>query len=410
MTDEELQRYLAAVEKVRSARADAIDASTRQKIAEELGVSSSDLAAAASAGEAALARGEGLLARGAWDEAITNLNDADALLPDDLRVTFALARASLGRHRAGGGDADRDRALTLCRRCLEIDPRHEGATAMIGAIEAARPRGRGRRIVLAVAGVIVLGGAGVVLLSLRSTPPRPLCPHGRSDCSLPAPVVMGDLGDGVELAPAMLHVSSRGLRLDLTGRLTHRGLTELELLRLGVRLLDGEGREVGRLAVDAQQTFTPPLRPGDSRTFLLSEIVPPTTRRVALLVDERREQRAPEAYGEALPLPVVFESPAPSHIVVRASFRSRSVRRSGDHMILEGVVAVENGGQGVIRTLDVALQGLDAAGKPVGKPSRSTIAYPVMPPMLAGEKRTIKVLLYLTEDVVAEELIVIKST
>jgi hypothetical protein len=190
--------------------------------------------------------------------------------------------------------------------------------------------------------------------------------------------------------------------------LTHGGDTELELMRLGVRLLAANGTELGRLSVDAQPAFAPALRPGDSRTFFLSDVVPAGTRRVDVVAGERRTEPAAAAYGQAQPATLVFATPPPGHIGLAAFYRSRNTRSYEGKTTVEGVLELQNTGKGVIRELDIQIQGLDTSGKPLGEPRRETVVYPIMPPMLAGERRTLKTFLYVAGEVAADKIVVAK--
>jgi hypothetical protein len=408
MTDEQLQRYVGAVEKVRSARAEVLDPALRRKIAEELGLTAEDLAAGAAAGEADLVRAEGCIERGAWDEAMRCATSADALLPEDARVAYALARAAWGRWRDAHADADRERALAECRRALELDARHQGAYALMGEIEAGRKLRTRRRLVIVAAAVFASAAASAAVYAYVRAPKRPACPDGGSYCTVAAPVRALDLGDGVELGPATLNVTPRGVRLDLSGRLTHRGTTELTLMRIGVQLLDGHAKEVGRLTIDAQPAFAPPLRPGDSHTFYLSEQVPQSTRAAQLIAGEKRSEPSAASYGAPQPLPVTYDPPAPEHLAITAGYRSRNARSYEGKTAVEGVIEVQNTGRGVIRQLELQVQGVDADGKPVGGPGRETVAYGNMPPMLPDEKRTVKTFMYVQGAVASEKVIVSK--
>jgi hypothetical protein len=150
----------------------------------------------------------------------------------------------------------------------------------------------------------------------------------------------------------------------------------------------------------------PALRPGDTRTFYLSEVVPAATRRVGIIAGERRTEPAASAYGAGQPVPVSFAAAVPSHISLRAAYRERNSRVHDGKTAVEGILELENSGEGVVRELEIQLQGLDAGGQPVGEPSRTTVVYPIMPPMLPGERRTVKAFLYVAGQVASEKVVV----
>jgi|GEM_PF-2878209 len=408
MTDEQLKRYIGAVDKVRETRAESPDATMRAKIAEELGMSPEDLAAAVAAGEAALARGEGFVARSIWDDAVTSLHEADALLPDDVRVPYALARALWGRYRERRNNADRTRALVECRRSLQLDAHHQGAFALRADIEAAdrEARRRRRQVFIAIPAAVAITVGGIFAFTV--VPKRPACPDGGKYCTITAPLVAGDLGDDIALAPMTMNISPRGVHLNLAGRITHRGNTELGEFRLDAQYLDGSGKELGHKTIEAHPAYATPLRPGDSHTFYLSEDVPINTRSARLVAGERHTEPAPASYGKNEPLIVTFDPPVADHIQISAAYRSRTEHHYGQKTAVDGIVVIQNSGQGVIRSLDVDLQGIGPDGQSVGASTKQTVAYAMMPPMLPGERRLIKTLIYVTGNVVLERLIVSK--
>jgi hypothetical protein len=422
MNDEELRRFLGAVEKVRGERAGVVDGQTRDEVARELGVTDEELAAARARAEDDLSRGLGCLQHGLWDEALRWLDEADALLPDDPRVLHARARAFFERHRAGGGKADRERARALTRRCLELDPRHAPSYALLRDLSG----GAGGRLlkgalILAVGGAVAYGAA-VVPLRARPTAPAPGlapvvadgtvgkrafgCQDASPYCELPADVQLGDGLDGVTLEPARFRLSRDKLRLELSGRVTHQGATELEELPLQVELLAQDGSPLGEVGVAAQPGFLPPLRPGDSRTFHLGEEVPAGTRSARVSGGPRRTRPAPPTYGAGQSIALTAEPALPSHVVLATAFRERNVRRHAGKTTVEGVLEATNDGAGVIRQLELELRALDAAGAQLGNAARLTVAYPHMPPMGPGERRTVRVFLHVTGEVANEVLAV----
>lgn len=212
--------------------------------------------------------------------------------------------------------------------------------------------------------------------------------------------------DEVTLLPAVFHVSPDKLHLDLNGRIEHRAATELTLLRLAVTLKNAGGATLGTLSIEASPDFEPLLRPGDSRTFYLSEEVPAQTASVEITEATRNANPSPPSYGEGQAIPVTFEPPAPAHFALAAAWRARESRRYEGKSTVEGVIEVTNTGKGVIRSLDIQLVGLDAAGRPVDKPANQTVAYPIMAPMQPGERRVVRGFLYVPGEVVSERVVV----
>ena len=83
------------------------------------------------------------------------------------------------------------------------------------------------------------------------------------------------------MAPARLHVV-------VSGTLTHEDRSELEILRLGLRLYDAAGVEMAVIPIKALEKFMPPLRSGDSKPWYEREPVSAVPHRGELFVLERR--------------------------------------------------------------------------------------------------------------------------
>jgi hypothetical protein len=220
-----------------------------------------------------------------------------------------------------------------------------------------------------------------------------------SSCHVPLPVTWAGTGFDVTFEPAVLEVSGDALRLDLAGRLTHRGATELDELRLTARLLDATFAEVGRLRFDAHPSFDPPLRSGDSSAFHVSEPVPPATRHVEVVPGQVHATRAPELYAPSTPIEL---HGAPAGLEAR--YRKRQVHVFATQQTsVEGVLEIENGGSGALRALELELRALGVDGAPVGEPSRAVVADGRVP-LAPGERRVARFHLWVPGAVAGERL------
>lgn len=434
--DDRLERFLLAVERVRGEQR-ALGAVERAEIARELGLSEADLAAARERGERYLAQGEGFTRNELWSDALHALEQAEALLPDDLRVVGAMAETHRGRFRVLSDDADRQRVRTLAARCLEIDPRHAPAFEWIREVDAHAAAGRRkRRTRLALGGgAAVLFGAGWIGYSSLPAPP-PFDPASGAVSSVvpstPNPALVGippDCGVGItyctiganvdvaegaaadltlHLVPAKLEVSPAGVKLVIAGRITHHGQTELASLSLTTVLLDAGGAEVGRQPLVAHPSFYPPLRDGESGAFHLSVDVPAAVRAARLEPGKREAEPGAKTYGDVGEYVVTFEPTPPAHLgkigAVKRSYRSNLL---GDKTSIETIVTFENRGETVIRTLEVELRAVDARKKVVDK-RQETIVWSHMPPLAPGERRVKKLSLWAPGNPVTETLVVTK--
>jgi|GEM_PF-4906417 len=166
-----LRDYLQRVTKLREEMRDDMTFEQVQEVARELGMSQSDLAAAAQSAAAHRERGIRYSQHDQHDDAVRELRDAVALDPFSADGLYALAEALQRR----GASADRDEAITLARRVVDIDPRHERAYTLIRVL-----RGGGRERAVPSAGqsrtgtararmdriwqVIVIAGTLIVVL------------------------------------------------------------------------------------------------------------------------------------------------------------------------------------------------------------------------------------------------------
>lgn len=401
MDDASLGQFIAAVERVRREGAGKVDAATRAEIARELGWSEEELEAARQRGEADLVRGEGFLRHRAWGDARRSLLEAELLLPDDLRVLHALARAYAGMN-------DEDGVRRTTDRCLELDPEHEPSFALRARMQA-RPSPLKRLLIvgsaLAVLGVVGVG-ATVAVRSLRAswTGPTSLCSDGKY-CEVPVPVTSVP---GLLVDRPILRVSPRELRLELGGKAQQPAGegSELEQLVVELRLFDEEGHKLESREVMAQPDFAPPLRPGDTAPFYYGEKVPAATRRAQLVVLRKRVIPAPATYDAATPVPLTFDPPAPAHFKLRAGFRSYQKRQLDAMTSFEAVLEVENEGSGVIRSLELEWRAKDADGALLGRADRQTVAFAHMPPMAPHERRLVRMRLWVPSRVASEAVVV----
>lgn len=229
------------------------------------------------------------------------------------------------------------------------------------------------------------------------------CPGGEAYCSQPFPIAGAETG--VQLEAAEVAISPREARLLAGGRLTHQGATELEELTVLVRLLDADGREVGRVPVQVLQRFQPPLRAGDSQAFHISEAIPHLARRGELVAQTRHTVPAPSVYGSLPQWPVELLPGTPAHFEVTAQLRTQERHNLGARSSCDMVVAVENQGDGVIRSLELKLIPLDASGREMKPTYAETVVWPHMPPMLPGERRVAKLHYYVTGQMATERIV-----
>lgn len=100
-------------------------------IADEVGITQGELDALDLKVKAHLTRGDRHMEAGEFDQAIEELTQATELNPADLEVLLTLAYAYNLRYNQDSNLADRERALQIAKRCVELRPSDKGAQALV---------------------------------------------------------------------------------------------------------------------------------------------------------------------------------------------------------------------------------------------------------------------------------------
>ncbi|MEM1177750.1 MAG: hypothetical protein AAGM22_05365 [Acidobacteriota bacterium] len=371
-------------------------------IAREIGISEEDLAAAEQSADDHRVRGTGFLEFGRFDDAISELLEASVLAPSRLDIKHDLARAYAGRYRRAHQDADRQRAESLARQHLEVDPRHRGSFELISELDAIGPpslagvapgqagSGRARTKMLVVAGLLILG---ILLFSrLATQAPSPTPPAAQSTAAVPegpapespapapnAPAVALEDPEAPEAARTLeidipieletdlelaFDVRRSRLKNYATGKsfytlnavIENQGATELEKVSAVLNLWRKTGGTLVSEPIELLSSSAPPLRPGDAHAIhKLLEVHDPNLRLADLTVERVDQVPAADSYGVAQPLPVQWAVPQPPGIEISVRERSRHFNKSafGDKRggFFESVIEIENTGDRAIRRL-----------------------------------------------------------
>lgn len=163
MTDDHLQRFATRVVELQEKRAARVDEQLMKEVALDLGMSEEDLVRVKEESRAHKQRAQALRSAGSLDAAIEELETAWAFNPLDVEVMYMLADGLHARSRKTKDEAQRQRALELATRVLEIAPAHGEAPALLTAIRNDDPAKRGDDA-FPVAWVIV--GVGVLVCSV----------------------------------------------------------------------------------------------------------------------------------------------------------------------------------------------------------------------------------------------------
>jgi hypothetical protein len=132
-----IQAYVSQLFAVQARRQAELGEADLSEIAQELGLSEADLAAAERAASDHHARGVGFVRHKNWTEAISELERACALRPAHVPSAAALASAYERRFKAEKREEDRAAAELYARRCLLRDPRHGPSFKLLSTLGSA---------------------------------------------------------------------------------------------------------------------------------------------------------------------------------------------------------------------------------------------------------------------------------
>jgi len=108
-----------------------------KKVATEMGLDDSDWAFIQSEIQDHLTRGLQFTKHGNWDHAIKELKEVISLSPNHKEALMGLAEAYKGRWVHHDKEEDKKEAEKYALLCLEVDPQHEPAYALMGALNDA---------------------------------------------------------------------------------------------------------------------------------------------------------------------------------------------------------------------------------------------------------------------------------
>lgn len=167
MIDDRVRRFASKVvelqEQWRTEEARRVDEGLMREVARDLGLGEDDLVRIQDESRQKKERARVLRAAGSLDTAITELEDASALNPLDVEITYLLADALFARAVRTKDAATWERARDLCLQVIAAAPAHADAPALLNAIRNKDPaRQRGGTAVLLAAIAVLLALAGLV--------------------------------------------------------------------------------------------------------------------------------------------------------------------------------------------------------------------------------------------------------
>jgi DNA-binding beta-propeller fold protein YncE len=193
-SDDILRTYIDTVLRLQQEREEhAWSDADLEQAALEAGMTDGDLAYVRQRLNDGMNRGQGFIRYQNWDDAIEELERARALAPNNIDALNALATAHAGRWHRDGRGSDRDQAMKLSERVLQLDSRNDAALRMISALRTNRsellgdkvrstPSSGGRKWII-IAPILLLALLAIIIFLLPSSgDPKPAI-----EVSRPAP-------------------------------------------------------------------------------------------------------------------------------------------------------------------------------------------------------------------------------
>ena len=320
-----------------------ITRATLTMIAEEVGITSGELEAISIQAKAHLTRGRGYIEFGCLDDAINELNQAAALEPVNLEILHALANVYGLRYNRTRERSDKQTALLIAKRCVELKPDDKEAIMIISFLEHTPAKGKQQtsqwtqqKIAVLAGGLatVSLGLFGVSRLPLFSKP-APLGPAPGTMVPGAAPydpVQSIEAGEGITIdfvsdvdIPVMfdhpgLVLEARASELgDYENEVYYRLQSvfinasdqEFRKLTLNVEFLDRNGLAIAATDKDAVADTDAIIRPGDTHTFNLLQKVTSDLATIRLSVTNLEQSLARSTYVPPTPISYGWETPEP---------------------------------------------------------------------------------------------------
>ncbi len=389
-----LSTYLKRVMALKEERRRTPSEEELKSVARELGLSDEDLAAIDQAAEDHAVRGQGYNEHGRYGDAITELDEAVGVAPRRVEWLHSLAQAHLGRWHEDRAPADRDRAETLARECLEIDPHHSASYEVLNGLDAspsATEPARRTAVVLSLFALAMLltvviaamflwnskedagtPAADAPAVSAVNAPPPMLSEPSANQAAareleIPATLDPGTTGVvlGLDVRLSRLVSYSTGKSFfTLNAILANRGATELDKLGMRLDLLDDAVTVIASHSFDALNKAAPVLRPGDAQALHQLKETRETVRAARLVVEIVEQNPAANSYAAAAPLDVEWRAERSPDLQV--ALRQRSYRFSESSLLgrpsgstlskdgsgyFDAVLEIENTGERTIRAL-----------------------------------------------------------
>ncbi|MEA5462420.1 FxLYD domain-containing protein [Leptothoe sp. PORK10 BA2] len=404
-------------------------AESLKALAEEVGLGTDDMAAVEQKAQDHFERGRNYLDFDCLDEAIDELTQATALAPLHFESLQTLAYAYDQRYGKQKKAADKQQAIALAKRCLDIRPSDEGAVILISSLEH-EANSRQRLIWLSLAAILGVVAFRPVMdivttrsaveqaqeTELAADPIAPPAESGPTEPAIAPPAEPGTTEPAI--APAAdipitfaqdgLTLDPRQSRLDnykdssyytLQAVVQNTSKQEIDALQLQVEYLDSNGEILESESKEAIADNNATVRPGDYHAFDLIHKTTPDLAAVRLNVLTMDQLPAPDAYPQETPIPYEWVAPKAGQPTFSLGARAENLNSYDitDSAYFDAQWAVTNIGDSAIRQLKFQVNFYNLSGKLIL--SEDVLAvYGSDAPMLPGEVRPLRVITSIDKD------------
>ncbi len=337
-----------------------ITKATLRGIAKEVGITAPEMEAIQQEAQAHFTRGRNYIEYDCLNSAIDELIQAMALDPVNIEVLHSLAHTYYLRYNREGDIADRQRALMVAKRCVELKPNDKEALVLISFLEhaAQSPTKKvvppwARRKIAILAGSFVIGMVGIIGLSRLPVFSRPEIVGPAPGTIIPGSTVY-DTGESL---PVQLTTATDPVDIDLSANVDipvifkHPDLVlearlsevgdyadevyyqlqgvfinvsdqEVKKLSLNVEFLDRNQSAIAATRKDAIGGDDAILRPGDTHSFSLIQKINPQLTDVQLSVTSLEQAPARRTYVPPTPISYSWDSSDTQNISFELASRS----------------------------------------------------------------------------------------
>ncbi|MBE9070999.1 hypothetical protein IQ260_30645, partial [Leptolyngbya cf. ectocarpi LEGE 11479] len=275
-----------------------VTAKTLSALAEEAGLGPDELAAVQKKAQDHLERGRNYLDFDRLDDAIDELTQATTLDPLNFESLQSLTYAYDQRYGKQKDPADKDQAIALAKRCLELKPSDEDAVILISSLEQ-DVNGRHRLLWLGLAVIVIAIGFKPVM-DIITTRSEVVQLTEAIDPEAPAEPASPDSPESLTAADIPIQFEQPGLTLDprqsrldnyedasyytLQAVLLNTSNQEIDALQLQIEYLNDAGDAIATDSKDAIADNNAIVRPGDHHAFDLIHKTTPDLASIRLSV------------------------------------------------------------------------------------------------------------------------------